>query len=62
MAQRRLDPPPMLNTQSEWKKKVRDLMSLCWRPCEDRPAPNLLLRDLRAQVADYGMLFISLSL
>nr|XP_022293912.1 tyrosine-protein kinase JAK2-like isoform X2 [Crassostrea virginica] len=53
MAQRRLDPPPMLNTQSEWKKKVRDLMSLCWRPCEDRPAPNLLLRDLRAQVADY---------
>lgn len=52
-AYRRLDPPPSLDKRTEWKRKVWDLMSLCWKPVEDRPAPNLLLRDLRTQVADY---------
>lgn len=52
-AHTRLDPPLSLVERTEWKRKVWDLMSLCWKPVEDRPAPNLLLRDLRAQVADY---------
>lgn len=55
-AHTRLDPPRSLDEATEWKRKVLDLMSLCWKPVEDRPAPNLLLRDLRAQVADYGEL------
>ncbi|XP_055995530.1 tyrosine-protein kinase JAK2-like isoform X1 [Ostrea edulis] len=49
---KKLDPPPSLNENIEWKQKLRNLMSSCWKPVDDRPDPKLLLRDLRAQVAD----------
>ncbi|XP_062570651.1 tyrosine-protein kinase JAK2-like isoform X1 [Saccostrea cucullata] len=54
MFKKKLDPPQKLMGDMEWAIKLRDLMSKCWNLLEERPGPNLLLRDLRAQLADYA--------
>nr|XP_034338873.1 cytoplasmic tyrosine-protein kinase BMX-like [Crassostrea gigas] len=36
-AHTRLDPPRSLDEATEWKRKVLDLMSLCWKPVRTAP-------------------------
>jgi hypothetical protein len=57
MFQKKLDPPPELRENIEWKQKLKELMFSCWNFPDDRPDPKVLLRDLRAQVADFGEFF-----